>query len=147
MGLTLPWGLGFLASGSPVQTGGHCPGGLPILDGTVSLGCSSPYSTSPPNSLCCPHLLCPQHSVLPLHISSCPWASLPFSAALALVGWAASTGTAPVAMGRSRGAAVLGLLVFGGVHAVGAGVAISPHPVCVRACAHTRAHTRTCTSA
>lgn len=131
MGLPLPWGLGFWASGLQV---------LPCKPEGQSAWAAA-LLTPPPNSLCCPHLLCPQHSVLPLLISSCPLASLLFSAAL--VGWPGSPGTAAVAVGRSRWAAVLGLLAFGGGLVVGAGVVISPHPACVCACAHTRAHTRT----
>lgn len=131
MGLPLPWGLGFWASGLQV---------LPCKPEGQSAWAAA-LLTPPPNSLCCPHLLCPQHSVLPLLISSRPLASLLFSAAL--VGWPGSPGTAAVAVGRSRWAAVLGLLAFGGGHVVGAGVVISPHPACVCACAHTRAHTRT----
>lgn len=115
-----PAGFGF----SPVQT-----------RGTVGSGCSSPYPPPTPSVPCtasCPRTLPPaprRRRCFPLPSRG---------------GRAGSPGTAPVAVGGSRWAAVLGLL------AVGAGVVLS-HAVCVCACAHTRiharTHTRTCTSA
>lgn len=107
-----PAGFGF----SPVQT-----------RDTVSSGCSSPYpppTLSVPCTASCPRTLPPaarRRRCFPLPSRG---------------GRAGSPGTAPVAVGGSRWAAVLGLL------AVGAGVVLS-HAVCVCACARTRTHART----